>query len=253
MARRSPGDEGVSVIEFRLTADVLGNTRFAFSPLAEVGASLRLLAQPRPAHPHRPWLRQVRPCWTTWTSSCSSHWYRRAMGTGIPVPACDWAGDKPAGPAGGPGRGCHRGAEEDLAKVWEGRPLPRQVVSLLAAGGGLPRCSPKRSRRTGRWRSRRGGRRCAACWRTTCPSGRNVASRWAVRTVVRLSSRGHVGQDSRAIRIDKPHFADATYRGAALTLVPSVFVWPRLVVSHSEPAPSNSPTPPAGWVGSGRG
>jgi DNA-binding transcriptional ArsR family regulator len=41
--------------------------------------------------------------------------------------------------------------------------------------------------------------------------------------------------DSRLLRIDKPRFPDATYRGAALTLVPSVFVWPRLVVSHSQP------------------
>ena len=44
-----------------------------------------------------------------------------------------------------------------------------------------------------------------------------------------------LAQDSRAMLIDKPRFADAAYSGAALTLVPSVFVWPRLVVSHSEP------------------
>ena len=49
------------MIEFELNVDLLGNIRFAFSPLAEVGS------QPPAARPSRsrltctrPWLRQVR-------------------------------------------------------------------------------------------------------------------------------------------------------------------------------------------------
>jgi DNA-binding transcriptional ArsR family regulator len=37
------------------------------------------------------------------------------------------------------------------------------------------------------------------------------------------------------LRVDKPHHAPATYLGAELTLVPSVFVWPDLIIGHSRP------------------
>jgi hypothetical protein len=48
------------MITYVLTTDVLGNTRFSFSPLAEATLSLRLLGCPHPTHVHAPWLRQVR-------------------------------------------------------------------------------------------------------------------------------------------------------------------------------------------------
>src|SRR5829696_10498168 len=48
------------VITFELGSDVLGNTRFAFSPLGEVAFSLRLLSSPNPASVHTPWLRRAR-------------------------------------------------------------------------------------------------------------------------------------------------------------------------------------------------
>jgi hypothetical protein len=44
------------VIDFRLSVEALGNTRFGYSPLAEVAASLRLLATPSPGFVMQPWL-----------------------------------------------------------------------------------------------------------------------------------------------------------------------------------------------------
>jgi hypothetical protein len=46
--------------ETRPSPDVLGQTRFSFSPLTEATLSLRLLGQPRPPHVHAPWLREAR-------------------------------------------------------------------------------------------------------------------------------------------------------------------------------------------------
>lgn len=48
------------MITFVLSPDVLGQTRFSFSPLAEATLSLRLLGQPRLSHVHAAWLRHVR-------------------------------------------------------------------------------------------------------------------------------------------------------------------------------------------------
>ena len=48
------------MITYILSTDVLGSTRFTFSPLAEVTLSLRLLGSPQPTHIHGPWLRQAR-------------------------------------------------------------------------------------------------------------------------------------------------------------------------------------------------
>jgi hypothetical protein len=48
------------MIEFHLSVDALGKTRFAYSPLAEVASSLRLLGEGRHAYVMMPWLRDVR-------------------------------------------------------------------------------------------------------------------------------------------------------------------------------------------------
>jgi hypothetical protein len=48
------------MIEFQLSVDALGKTRFAYSPLAEVASSLRLLGEGRHAYVMMPWLRDVR-------------------------------------------------------------------------------------------------------------------------------------------------------------------------------------------------
>ena len=44
------------MLEFHLSVDALGKTRFAYSPLAEVASSLRLLGEGRHAYVMMPWL-----------------------------------------------------------------------------------------------------------------------------------------------------------------------------------------------------
>jgi hypothetical protein len=48
------------VITFRLSSEVLGRTRFAFSPLSEATLSLRLLGRPHLTHLHARWLHLTR-------------------------------------------------------------------------------------------------------------------------------------------------------------------------------------------------
>ena len=48
------------MIEFHLSVDALGKTRFAYSPLAEVASSVRLLGEGRHVYVMMPWLRDVR-------------------------------------------------------------------------------------------------------------------------------------------------------------------------------------------------
>jgi hypothetical protein len=48
------------VITFQLSGEVLGRTRFTFSPMSEVALSLRLLGRPHLTHLHGRWLRLTR-------------------------------------------------------------------------------------------------------------------------------------------------------------------------------------------------
>ena len=39
----------------------------------------------------------------------------------------------------------------------------------------------------------------------------------------------------RVLKIDKPHHRDASYQGTQITLLPSVFIWPNLIIGHEAP------------------
>jgi DNA-binding transcriptional ArsR family regulator len=39
----------------------------------------------------------------------------------------------------------------------------------------------------------------------------------------------------RVLKIDKPHHLDASYQGTQITLLPSVFIWPNLIIGHETP------------------
>ncbi|MEV7770004.1 hypothetical protein [Kitasatospora sp. NPDC086791] len=167
----STGGGGLAA-ELLFTARDLARTRFAVSPMWEVGPSLRLLRSGL-AHPvHRPWAEQVRP-------------RLAALGPAYALPAelvppagCvpDFINPTPAGPAPTP-------AEEpaairatpaervrrDLDRLRDdrGRPGPgcaRSTATRRADWAG----SPRRSRRTGSSRSPRTGRGSAPCWTRTC-------------------------------------------------------------------------------------
>lgn len=226
------------MIEFQLSHDVLGSTRFAFSPLAEVAASLGLLARPQPAHLHAPWLQRVRPLLDEVDMELllalvpKSRWapaflYPRAHGpeTSLSVQLEALTRTDPADLA------------QDLVKVWEGRPIPRRAADLVSAGAGGPALLAEAIEAY--WEVA-----ITPYWTRICGVLEDDVSYRAT-----LSLRGglfdmlsdlhpevRLRENHRVLTIDKPAFADATYEGAVLTLVPSVFVWPRLVVSHTEPA-----------------
>ncbi|HEX3199313.1 MAG TPA: winged helix-turn-helix domain-containing protein [Propionibacteriaceae bacterium] len=39
----------------------------------------------------------------------------------------------------------------------------------------------------------------------------------------------------RVLKIDKPHHRDASYESTQITLLPSVFIWPNLIIGHEAP------------------
>src|SRR5688572_1743998 len=74
------------MIEFHLSVDALGKTRFAYSPLGEVASSLRLLGEGRHAYVMMPWLRDVRgPPAETRLRPASGPGAAGAVGARVPV------------------------------------------------------------------------------------------------------------------------------------------------------------------------
>ena len=223
------------VIDFKLSVDVLGNTCFAFSPLAEVGSSLRLLGEPRPAHLHSPWLRQVRD---------------RLGGVDIDLllgvaPPGKWAPSFLYPRAAGP----HSTLEHqlnglldlspeklrsDLEKCWSDRELPRGARNLIAAGAGGADLLANAI-----WQYWDAA--IAPYWMRMCGVLEDDVSHRASMSLsgglFDLLSDLHpeVTLTGHTLSIDKPHHAPSVYEGAKLTLVPSIFVWPRLIVGHETP------------------
>jgi hypothetical protein len=225
------------VIQFRLSVDALGQTRFGYSPLAEAAASLRVLGQRSADFVVHPWLREVRdqlgrvdlelllavapagPLAPDFLFAWSSD-----PGTTIEQQLNELARTSP---------GRLRG---DLEDCWKGRSMPATLRDLLPEGGGEA-----------------GPRRLAdAIWQYWQAA---IAPYWPrIRTVVDadVSFRGarvltgglftlfadlhpEVTLQDRVLKIDKPHHPDVIYEGAQITLVPSVFVWPNLLVAHEGP------------------
>jgi DNA-binding transcriptional ArsR family regulator len=225
------------LIHFKLSLDVLGNTRFAFSPLAEAGCSLLILANRRPTHLHNPWLRQVRPRMTEVDLELLS----AVAPPGRWVPS--WLFPRPAGPqvtlesqlevlAATP----TASLEEDLIRAWEGRQLPDRARDLLAAGGRAAGLLAEAIQQY--WTVA-----IAPYWpRMSAVLEDDVAFRATLTMtgglfdlLTDLHPEISLRADEHLLSIDKPQHADATYEGAVLTLVPSIFVWPRLIVGHSRP------------------
>lgn len=223
------------MIEFHLDVDVLGNARFAFSPLAELGSSLRLLGQPRPAHLHTPWLRQVRP---------------RLSEVDIDLllamaPPGRWAPEFLFPLATGPQTTLESQLQtltttaaetlrESLTKVWEGGDLPGRARDLLAAGPRAPAILAEAL-----WEY--WDVAIAPYWSRMCGVLEGDVSHRAAMSLnegllgLLADLHPEVTLHGHTMRIDKPHHADATYEGSRLTLLPSVFVWPNLIIGHSSP------------------
>jgi hypothetical protein len=163
------------VIQFRLSVDALGQTRFGYSPLAEAAASLRVLGQRSADFVVHPWLREVRdqlgrvdlelllavapagPLAPDFLFAWSSD-----PGTTIEQQLNELARTSP---------GRLRG---DLEDCWKGRSMPATLRDLLPEGGG--EAGPSRLADAigsiGRPRSLRVGVVSEQSWTLMCPAAR---------------------------------------------------------------------------------
>ncbi|MEA5358486.1 helix-turn-helix domain-containing protein [Amycolatopsis sp., V23-08] len=217
-----------------LSPDVLGRTRFCFSPLAEATSSLRLLGLPRPAHVHTPWLRQARAR----LDGVDLELLLSVVPPGRYIASCL----VPRGRIPQPSLEDQLSAltavtvdelERDLREVWSGRTPPRQVADLLASG------------------ARATARLAEALWdywdaviRPHWPRMCAVLEDDVSRRMAALVDHGfyallrdlhpEVGVEGNLLHIDKPHFADAVYEASEMILTPSVFTWPDLILEDGE-------------------
>lgn len=218
------------MITYVLSTDVLGSTRFTFSPLAEVTMSLRLLSCPNPTHIHGPWLREARG---------------RLEGLDMPLllavtPPGKWVVSCLVPSSPGPQvtieeqlRGLTQVSPEelksDVEEVWQERSQPRRVQELIAAGARGP------------------GLLAEALWdywdavidpfwpRMCAVLEDDVSYRVAAQMNGGLYAlledlHPEVSLEGNLLKVDKPHHKSSTYEGHAMTLTPSIFAWPGLLL-----------------------
>lgn len=222
-------------LELRLSLEVLGNVRFAFSPLAEVGSSLRLLGQPNPAHVHRSWIQHARPRLRRinlslllaiappgrWTPSFL---FPYAEGTSDTVESqlTRLAALEPSLLA------------TEVAAVWDGRPIPREAADLVGAGPRGPMVLADAI-----WEywdaaiAEYWPRMCAILKEDVAERAGSSLDGGLFHLLANLHDEVSVAGD--ILRFDKPRHTAATYQHPRLTLKPSIFVWPGLVIEHSGP------------------
>lgn len=226
------------VIEFELDAEVLGNTIFGVSPLAEVASSLRVLGAQAPDPVYRPWLAETRGP------------LRRLPAGDVDVlmqvaPASKWAPDFLFPPVVAPKTTFAEQLHvvsglaievlvDDLTTVWPGASWPPQLRGLLDRGADAPEAL---------------ARLLASYWSV------GIAPYWDrilavleedVSFRASRSLRGglfdlladlhpRVTLSGSRLLIAMSAHADASYGQAKLSLVPSVFVWPGMVLTHGSP------------------
>lgn len=217
-----------------MSLDALGQTRFAYSPLAEVACSLWAREQ-SPGPSLQPWLRAARAS----LHSMDLDLLRTAIPTGALAPDFFfmWSTDSRTTIEQQIERVVDlpdEAIQKNLDVVWAGRPMPPQALHLRNGG------RPARLRLADA---------ILAYWEVA------IAPYWSrIRAVIdddvsyratRVLGGGlyelladlhpEVSLRNRALYVDKPHLPDAFYTDGELTLLPSVFAWPRLIISHDTP------------------
>lgn len=222
------------MIVFDLGADTLGNTRFAFSPLAEATLSLRLLGQPRPMHIHAPWIRQAR----TALEGVDLELLQAV------VPAGPWIASFLVTPT----RTTQPAIEEqlaelshldpavlaaDLGQVWSSRPAPRRVQELIAAGARGP--GQLAETLWDYWDAA-----LRPFWTRMCAVLEDDVS-YRVAGLVQGGLYDLLGElhpeitvQGDQVLIDKPHHAGCVRTASEMTLTPAIFGWPGLVLEDGE-------------------
>jgi DNA-binding transcriptional ArsR family regulator len=224
------------LIEFQLSVEALGRSRFAYSPIGELASSLRALWSPQIGFVFQPWRQAIEGRLKTmdrellrgicppgrFAPEFMFVWSTDPKIT-IEVQLADLA-QLPA-----------EKLRSDLAEVWPDQPLPDPIAGLLDSDP------------TG------AGREIAdALWVYWSVA---VAPYWSrIHAVVeddvsyrasRILSGGlydllsdlhpEVSLRDTRLLIDKPHHQHGLYSSGELTLIPSVFVWPNLIVGHETP------------------
>lgn len=214
---------------------LLGNTRFSFSPLAEVGASIRLLGLPQSGHPHQPWVQRVR---SELAESVDMEMLSAAC------PPSRWPPDYLFAPTEPSATSINDQLDQlrrykperfagDLRQAWSGHHQPRTVDVLLEdPGAGLHRLADEL-----------GAYWSVAIhphWSRICAVLEDDVAYRASRSIsgglYELLEDLHPEITISGLRlvIDKPPHHDEQHHGTALTLIPSVFLYPNLVVGHDE-------------------
>ena len=218
------------MITFELSPDVLGNTRFAFSPLGEVTQSLRLLGAPNPTHLHRRWLRRVR-------DGLDGVDLELLLSV---VPQGRWICSAMVPARVEPGVTIERQLEElthvsphtiaeDLALVWEEGGIPRRGRQLLEQGPRAPGLLAEAV-----WDYWDAG--VAPYWSRMCAVLESDVS-YRLSRLINEGLYGLMGDihadvalEGNRLHINKARHADATYTASAMTMVPSVFAWPTVTL-----------------------
>jgi DNA-binding transcriptional ArsR family regulator len=224
------------VIEFELSIDALGRSRFAYSPLAELASSLRALWSPHIGFVLQPWRHAIQ----SRLKSADLALLRAICPPGRFAPdfMFVWSIDPKITIDAQLNDLAQLPADQlraNLAEVWTDEALPDHVADLLEG-------DPSGA-----------GRRIAdelwSYWSVA------VAPYWPRISAViegdvsyRASQilRGglydllsdlhpEVSLHGSRLLIDKPHHKHGVYTNGELTLVPSVFVWPNLIVGHDRP------------------
>jgi DNA-binding transcriptional ArsR family regulator len=222
------------VITLILSGEVLGNTRFAFSPMSELTLSVRLLGCPMAAHPHTPWIREAR----SRLEEVDVELLHAVAPPGKWIASSLMPGGKPdtsiesqlqALATSDPSA-----LREDLDEVWAERGLPRRVRDLFApGGGGLTRLSETM---WDYWDAAIGPfwpRMCAVLEDDVSHRAGALVNDGLLGLLTDLHPEVSVG-DGR-LYIDKPHHSGGEYEAGQMTLTPSVFAFPHLIVDeHAE-------------------
>lgn len=218
------------MITFVLSPDVLGQTRFSFSPLTETTLSLRVLGQPRPSHLHSAWLRQARGR----LDGVDLELLQSVVPPGRYIASCLVP----------PGRVLQPSLEDqlteltdlaveslesDLQEAWSGRTVPRRAASLLKSG---PRATAYLAEALrDYWDAV-----IQPYWPRMCAVLEDDVSHRMNGLVddgyysLFRDLHPEISVEGDRMFVDKPHFADTLHHASGMTLTPSVFAWPDLIL-----------------------
>lgn len=218
------------MITFKLSLEALGHTRFGYSPLGELAASLRGLTNGRVDAVFSPWRREVGPALERLDLSLlkaiaprgySSPDFLYVWSTDAGVTIDDQLAELMTMPG--------EAVATQLREAWAGEP-PGVLEGLLNGDGRDKLCND-----------------LAAYWHAA------IRPYWArIRSTIDddIAARAHrllaeglyglleglhpeISVRDDILAVDKPQHPDAHFDAPTITLIPSVFVWPQLLVAKS--------------------